>query len=346
MLADGRTRRFTALNESAYRLSRQGGEGIGQIRVEQEELIGPSGARSFVPTPCFYLRTVDDAGCPCYLPVDSCRCSVGRRLYAPEGSAGRVRFCIDMYLSLVGAHVLGAGAEALPNEVHLVFDALVQRAREDETIGDIQGIVAERIGAVSSWSHEGAGEIPVGGEGTEDAPLIRERERLAAMDRLLRAREAACAPHAVSLYDWRPPLFSPSRIEALRDAVGLSVEELYSLPAPASQAAVQQNAFASLVTMGFAKADQELLNVFGRVRPTADLTPREAALADEHEAYLRDRFMNGYGCWGLSDMEDSYVRDLLIRRIDGASGWTTTSMAATIHHVWADRPITEPSCAC
>lgn len=130
------------------------------------------------------------------------------------------------------------------------------------------------------------------------------------MDCLLRAREADCAPRAALLYDWRPPLFSPSRIEALRDAVGLSVEELYSLPAPASQAAVQQNAFASLVTMGFAKADQELLNVFGRARPSADLMPREAALADEYEAYLRDIFMNGYGCWSLSDMDDSYVRDL------------------------------------
>lgn len=279
LMENGTVRRFTAFNDDQFAL-RANGELVGKLAIEHIE---DAERAASAPAVVLYLLDPDTGS---YARAAGCTCSIGTRTLASSSGTVTHRRCIDVNIPVLGTQLLGCARVPLPNHVYLLFDALFMTACEDGRLGETHGITAELI---------------------EDDDLER-------FDAAITCQGRAEPPLAHRLYGLPKPLLEARQEEDLVSALGLCVEELYSLPAPESLSAIHQNSFASLMNMMYYRADDAVLEIFGRTRPTVgksgELSPEEGALADGHGDFLKDDFAVGYTCNSLQAWDDEYLKDL------------------------------------
>lgn len=276
---NGKVHRFSAYNEDEFRLL-MNGVCVGKLAVEHVEdaLLGAS-----APTVRLYLLDPDVGT---FKLAEGCTCSVGTRQFTSSSGCITHRTCIDINTPVLASQILGRAQVSFPAQVYLLFDALFMEAIEDARLGDTHGITAELI----------------------------EDDALARFDVLITEEGSARPPRAETLYGIPEPLLDSQTIDDLVDALGLSLEELYSLPVPESLGAVHQSSFASLMNMMFYRADDAVLEIFGRTRPAVgpgkELSVEEGALAAAHDAFLKGSLSVGYTCNSLQYWDDKYLKDI------------------------------------
>ncbi|MEG2934450.1 MAG: hypothetical protein RR842_12825, partial [Gordonibacter sp.] len=276
---NGKMHRFSAYNEDEFRLLKNG-VCVGKLAIEHVEDTALGAA---APAVRLYLL---DPATDTFKLAEACTCSVGIRQFTSPSGCITYRNCIDINTSVLASQILGRVHVDFPPQVYLLFDALFMEAAEDARLGSTHGITAELI----------------------------EDDELARFDALVTKEGRTQPPRAETLYGVAAPLLAPQTTDGLVDALGLCLEELYSLPVPESLGAIHQNSFASLMNMMFYRADDAVLEIFGRTRPAAgpgkELSVEEAAMAAEHDAFLKDSLSAGYTCNSLQYWDDEYLKEI------------------------------------
>lgn len=283
---------FTAGRCDEHELKRDGVR-FGSVRVET--VPAPDGS-SYLPQARLFL---DDPENPDVDPreFEGCAVSVGMRTYTPDGGKPCQRLSLDVLTPVVTSNALGGIDIPLPEQIHLVFDEDAMGAVEDVSICPGHGITAEMDFV---WS------------------LRASRLSPQRLDAVARTNDAAHPPIAASLY--RPAsVLSPANRNALAGEIGLSVEELYSLPSLESLGALRAQAWSVVLTMALYVATDEQLGLFGLPRPAVGvgISAAHAELAQKHAALLRDTYLVAYLCQMFSDDSDEYIR-AVYDRVDGA----------------------------